>query len=459
MERSRHVPRWHHLLGLPFGRTERGLFALAGAAVAILLATALFPWGTPQHAVLAITVGVLFLWLSEFLPLHVTALFIPFLLVLFGGFSPAAVLGSFFDPIIALVLGGLAIALAMQKVGLDAFIGERLIHDGSTPRYVLLGLMGATALLSMWMANSAAAAIMLPIGLVILRENRLSIRSPYGKSVVLGIGYAATIGGLGTLVGSTPNILVAKYLNQQGISFGFVDWLSMGLPLMIALLLGAWAVLSLVFRAEIPRVSVQKSRRKMNRSQKLVLAVFLLTVLLWLTTDLHRIDIGIVSLVPLFLLSGLGLLDTQDFHRLDWPSLILIGGGIALGFGMHASGLDVTMAQVLGSSILGQPAILISLLVIGFGVLLTGFASNTAAAAVMIPFMIPVAAVTGLDPRVLAFLAGVGVSLDFVMPAGTPPTTMAYGTGYLKLRELLLAGFLVSAAGILIGALLFSLAW
>ncbi|MBI4182247.1 MAG: DASS family sodium-coupled anion symporter [Candidatus Aenigmarchaeota archaeon] len=459
MRPPRHAPRWHHLLGLPFGRKERALFALAGAGLALLLATALLPWGTPQHAVLAITIGILFLWLSEFLPLHVTALLIPFLLVAFGGFEPAAALAGFFDPIIALVLGGFAIALGMQKHGLDAWLGEKLVHDGSTPRHVLLGLMAATALLSMWMANSAAAAIMLPIGLVILRENKLLPGSRWGKGVVLGIGFAATIGGLGTLVGSTPNILVAKFLNQSGIAFGFLDWLVFGLPLMAALLLGAWAILSFLFRAEIARVRVEKADRKLTGKQQQVLGVFLLTVLLWLTADLHGVNIGIVSLVPLFLLYGLGLLDTKDFHALDWPSLILIGGGISLGFAMHASGLDAVMATALGSSILGQPAILISLLVIGFGVLLTGFASNTAAAAVMIPFMIPVAALTGLDPRTLAFLAGVGVSMDFVMPAGTPPTTMAYGTGYLKLRELLLAGLLVSAMGILVGAVFSALIW
>lgn len=455
-----HKTRIHELLNLKFNKIERGMFALLGVVLGIIISSASLPFGSQQQIVLAITISALFFWLSEFIPLHATALLIPFLLVVFGGFQATETFASFFDPVIVLVLGGFAIALAMRKHNVDEYIGQKLIHKGSRPSHVLFGLMAVTAILSMWMANSAAAAIMLPIGLVILKENKLHhFKSNFAKSVVLGIGYAATIGGLGTLVGSTPNILAAKFLNQNGIEFGFVDWLYYGLPVMAALLVAAWIVLSLMFRPEIKKVNIKSFEEKLSKKQKQVLLIFAVAVILWMTTGIHGIDIGTVSLVPLLLLYAFGLLKSDDFNKIDWPSLILIGGGISLGFAMHASGLDAAAANGLAGIISGQGALFAAFVIIGFGVLFTAFASNTAAAAVMIPFMIPVAAMTGFDPRTLAFLAAVGVSMDFVMPSGTPPTTMAYASGYVKLKQLIKAGIAISLIGIGIAGLLSVMIW
>jgi sodium-dependent dicarboxylate transporter 2/3/5 len=219
--------------------------------------------------------------------------------------------------------------------------------------------------------------------------------------------------------------------------------------MMICLIFSTFAILTLLFKPEIKTINFRETRKKLDSKQKKVLFVFSLTIVLWLTTELHKIDIGTISLVPVFLYA-LRLLNTEDFKKIDWPALILIGGGISLGFAMHASELDVKMAQLLSTFIMEQPSLVIAFVVITFGVALTAFASNTAAASVLIPLMIPLAVTTGLNPRTLALLAGIGVSLDFIMPSGTPPTTIAYSTGYVKLRELLIAGLLVSIAAILI---------
>jgi len=443
MPSVRHVRNW--------GLIERVIFVIIGVCFALFISSYLLGFGTQQQMVLAITMIALVFWLSEIVPLHVTALLIPFLLVIFAGFKPSEAFSPFFDSVVVLVLGGFVIALALSKYKVDEYIGHKLIHRGSRPRLVLLSLMFPTAFLSMWMANSAAAALMMPIGLVILKENKLLPgKSSFGKSMVLCIGFAATIGGLGTMVGSTPNVLTAKFLNQAGYQFGFLDWSYYGFPMMICLIFSTFAILTLLFKPEIKTINFRETRKKLDSKQKKVLFVFSLTIVLWLTTELHKIDIGTISLVPVFLLYALRLLNTEDFKKIDWPALILIGGGISLGFAMHASELDVKMAQLLSTFIMEQPSLVIAFVVITFGVALTAFASNTAAASVLIPLMIPLAVTTGLNPRTLALLAGIGVSLDFIMPSGTPPTTIAYSTGYVKLRELLIAGLLVSIAAILI---------
>jgi len=438
-----------------WGKREKLLFVIAGSILSIVVSSQFLGFGTPQQIVFSITITTLLLWLSEIVPLHVTALGIPFMLVIFGGFKPSEALAPFFDSVVILVLGGFVIALTMNKHGLDKHLGQKLFHNASNPRYALLGIMFATALISMWMANSATAALMMPIGIIILKENKLlSLKSSFAKSMVLGIGFAATIGGLGTLVGSTPNVLVSKFLTQSNYQFGFMEWSYYGIPMMIVLVFCSFLILTFLFKPEINKLSIKKSDSKMTKNQKKVLLIFALTIILWLTSGIHKINIGIISLVPIFLIYGFGLLNRDDFKKVDWPSLILIGGGISLGFAMHASTLDVTMANALGSGITGQSALVIALIIISFGVALTAFASNTAAASVLIPLMIPLGLATGIDPKTLALLAGIGVSLDFVMPSGTPPTTIAYASGYVRLKDLLKAGILVSIVAIIVCTLI-----
>jgi len=195
--------------------------------ISFLISSYVLPFGTPQHIVLSIIFVGMILWFSELIPLHVTALIIAFLLIVFGGFSPKDTFTPFFDPVIVLLLGGFVIAVGMQKHKLDEYMALKFLKKTShRPKIFLLSFMYLTAGLSMWISNTASTAILIPIGIVILAKNGLKpLKSNFGKATVLGIAFAATIGGIGTLVGSTPNVIAAKFLNEAGIEFGFIDWM------------------------------------------------------------------------------------------------------------------------------------------------------------------------------------------------------------------------------------------
>ncbi len=423
------------------------LFSLAVAA-----AFALNPFALPaaQSTVLWIMVFCGAMWFTEALPLHVTALLAPLLLVVFAGIGTTEAFAPFFDPVVVLLLGGFIMAVAMHKHGLDEKIAYAFINTvGHTPARFLLGIMLVAAFLSMWMTNTATTALLIPIAIVVLKANRMHpLKSSYAKSVVLGIAYAATIGGMGTLIGSTPNVIVAKFLGDHGITLSFVDWMYYALPLVVILIPIAWLLLQLVFPSEKKDLKVKKMSTKLNSKHKGVLAIFALTVGLWLTTQIHGYSSSLVAVVPIILLYLFGLLNTEDFSKAHWPALMLFGGGLALGSAIIASGLDLTMATAMNSVVLGQPLWIIFALIIFFSILLTLVASNTAAASVLVPVAIPLAAGLGVDLKIIALLAALGVSLDFVVPVGTPPSTIAYASGYIHVRDMAKAGIILALISI-----------
>ncbi len=420
--------------------------------ISISISSYVLPFGTPQHTVLSIIFIGMILWFSELIPLHVTALIVAFLLIVLGGFTPKDIFAPFFDPVIVLLLGGFVIALGMQKHKLDEYIALKLLGKTSnSPKIFLLVLMYLTAFLSMWISNTASTAILIPIGIVILSKNGLKpLKSSFGKSMILGIAFSATIGGIGTLVGSTPNVIAAKFLTENGIQFGFIEWMFHGLPFVLLFIPVAWFVLISIFKPDIKTLKTVKFDKSLSGKQKQVIVVFLITVVLWLTTSIHGIASSTISLIPIFLLYGARLLDTKDFSRIDWATLILIGGGLTLGLSMHAVGLDIMFANVMQTIIIGQPLFLALVIVASFAVILTLFASNTAAAAVMIPIMIPLAITLGLDVRSIVVIAAIGTSLDFIVPIGTPPSAIAYGSGYIRMKDMAKVGVVIAVLGILL---------
>ncbi len=429
--------------------------ALAALLFALIALAAPLAW--EPRVVLALTIAVAVLWISEALPLYVTGLLVPLTLALLLRTPAEAAFAPFFDPVIALLLGGFVLAEAIQSSGLDRLIAVKFVNRiGAQPWHVLLGLCAATALLSFWISNTAAALIMLPIGLSILRRNRCRpLRSNFGKAVVLSIAYGATIGGLGTVIGSTPNVMAVKFLADAGIQLTFADWLWFGLPLVAILVPATVAVLLLLFRPELPKLRLEQLTHTVTAPQKAVAAVFLLTIALWVTGPFHRIPDSVIALVPILLCFGTGLLKASRFLRLEWDMLIFLGGGLALGSAIQSSGLAALLASGLQAGLLGQPAFLAALAVAAIGILLTSLMSNTAASALSVPLMIPLAAALGLDVKWFTVLAAVAVSLDFMVPVGTPPDTAAFSTGYLRFRDMLLAGLAVSAVGALVAVALF----
>jgi len=444
-------------------------FLIAVFAVIVFLAVFFLPLGIEplQKVVLAVLFLAMILWFSELVPLHITAFIAAFLLIVVGGFfdktvfTPKTVFSPFFDPVIMLLLGGFVLALGLQKHGLDKLITFYLLKKvGHKPKNFLFGLMCLTAFLSFWMSNTAATAILLPIALVVLVSNGLKpLDSRFGKALVLGIAFAATIGGIGTVIGSPPNAMALSYLNAEGINFGFTDWLMYGLPLTILLLPIAWFVLIKFFPSEIHVIKSDFSFQPLNKNQKLVLLIFAVTVLMWLTTNLHGLHTSVVAMIPIILLYAFGLLETKDINKVNWSALILFGGGLTLGSAIQLVGLDLVFANLLFGYLLGHSLLLILVALAVFAIIFTLVASNTAAAAISIPLIIPLAKGLGIPVEIAVMIIAIGVSLDFIVPIGTPPSTIAYSSGYIKTSDMAKSGIVIALAGVILLTLLAFFVW
>ena len=428
------------------------------ALLAFLAAYWSWPQAEPNQAVVAATlVTVVILWVSEVIPLFVSALIGSFLLLAIGDFSAETVFQPYFDPVIVLFFGGFILAQGMQKYRLDYRIAHEILKRmGDRPLVFVLGLMLVTAFLSMWMSNTASAAIMIPISIIVLKENGLlHEHSRFARGVVLAVAYAATIGGIGSLVGSPPNAIAAKYLLESNVTLDFVEWMLKALPFVVLALLFTWLLLSLFNKPEIDRIRFTYHERKLDRSQKLIFIIFLITVTGWLTTKFTGLSAATVALVPVIGLFALRLLDVGDLAKISWPTLLLFGGGLSLGSAVNEVGIDSWLAGLVQDSITGIPLFAVLLMLVFFGIGVTMVASNTASAAILIPLMLPLADDLGLDLKSMAMLIAIGVSLDFMMPVGTPPSAIAYSTGVVNVRQMIKNGFLVNLGTGLILVLLY----
>jgi sodium-dependent dicarboxylate transporter 2/3/5 len=241
----------------PGGNSRWWVFLLA--VLAFIAVYRSWPQADHNQAVVAATlVAVVILWVSEVIPLFVSAL---------GDFSARHVFQPYFDPVIVLFFGGFILAQGMQKYRIDYRIAHEILKRvGDRPLVFVLGLMLVTAFLSMWMSNTASAAIMIPISIVVLKENRMfHDHSRFARGVVLAVAYAATIGGIGSLVGSPPNAIAAKFLGEKGISLDFTEWMLKALPFVLLALLFTWLLLSLFNRPEIDRIRFTYHERKLDR--------------------------------------------------------------------------------------------------------------------------------------------------------------------------------------------------
>ncbi|MEM4735835.1 MAG: DASS family sodium-coupled anion symporter [Candidatus Thorarchaeota archaeon] len=422
-----------------------------------------------------VLVFVAILWFTEGVPLVATSLLIPVLVVLLGIGNPTSTLASYFDPAVVLILGGFMIARAIDKYELDRRLALLILAKGASsgPRLVLV-VMCVGAFLSMWMSNTAAAAIMIPIALALISKIKTQdVRERYGKAIILGAAYSATLGGIGTLVGSPPNPLAAAYAKSfLGIEISFVSWLPFGLPVMIIMILFAWRWLIIRFRLptdiaeirELKTASEEEYRRlgPMTLQERVVTLVFSAVMLLWLTERLpdflvslvgwsgHGISSSIVALMGGFVLLSIGYLDEKDMSSgINWSSLLILGSGIALGEVMFTTGLSTQIAeQMQGLGVLPAPLVVI---IIGtVAVLVTMIASNTGAAVILIPVAIPLATSLGIDPLLVVMTIAICVSMDFALPTGTPPSTIAYSTGHVKLREMISTGLVIDLIAILV---------
>jgi len=448
---------------LPLGALSRSLGCVAISALIYYLA----PAPDPLRAGLAIFVLIGGLWMTQAIHLSATALLVPLLAVMLGLMGVREALSSFAHPIIFLFLGGFALAAALQRHGLDRALamGVLRLARGNRMRSVLL-LFGLSAFLSMWISNTACAAMMLPLALGLLSEES-DTEPPIGlreKSfVLLGLAYSASIGGIGTLVGSPPNAIAAA---QAGI--GFAQWLVIGLPLVLLMLPLMIGVLYAVLRPKLQgRIALKQASLAWTREQRITMVVFGVTAACWVAgAPLGRLlgiegDIdSVVALAAVIALVASGTLEWPEFEkRTPFGVLMLFGGGLALSQVMATSGASRFLADQLLALLQGAPLPLVLLGVVAFVIFMTELVSNTASAALLVPIFIGVASALGLPPQLLAAAIAVAASCAFMLPVATPPNAIVFATGEITQGTMMRCGLLLNMVSIAVITVVVTWVW
>jgi sodium-dependent dicarboxylate transporter 2/3/5 len=434
---------------------------LAGPALFGLLLAVPTPDGFSPAAwqVAALTLWMGTWWLTEALPLPVTAL-LPLLVLPLLGMAPlATVAAQFSHPVVWLFFGGFALGLAIERHGLhQRLVAAVLRVSGQGPRAALGGVMLATAALSMWINNTSAALAMLPAGRALMaRWPQDDDGAPrFARAVLLAIAYAATLGGLGTLVGTAPNAFLAAFLQDRyQIEIGFARWMLIGVPVGGVLLLASWRLLVAQHRlpADGPRLGVTAAHKPWAAGEQRLAVVFAAVVAAWLLRPLapwawaERLGdsgVAVAAALALFLLpSGDGdrraLLDWSDLQRLPWGVLVMFGGGLALAEAVSSSGLAPALGGLLAPLTDGPPWLILAAVVASI-ILISEFASNVAVAAAFLPVVGALAAAGGGDVVALAIPAGLAASCAFMLPVGTPPNALAFSEGVLRVPDMARAG-------------------
>ena len=418
-------------------------------------------------------------WMSNLIPLGVTAL-LPMVLLPIAGIIDAKTVGALYGhPIIFLFLGGFALGLAIEKWNLHRRIALNiLLRSGDSAAKILLGAMLATALLSMWISNTATTVMMLPIGLSLHQligekiEDKKAAKG-FGIALMLGIAYAANIGGMATLIGTPPNLVFASLsssaLNRE---VPFADWMLFALPLSALLFILVWYLLAKVFypskEVKIGKIEglLKTELKKMGRagSAELRVAFILLSMaVLWIfRTQLSRLPglsglsdtiIAIAGMLALFLIpsqkKGEALLREKDLGKLPWNIILLFGGGLSMAKALEITQVVQNIAELVMQSN-WQSLFVISLLICAFAVFLTEVMSNVALVSVFIPVAFIIAQELGFDAWALAIPLTLGASCAFMFPVATPPNAIVYSSGLLKTKEMAKAGLIFNFLSILI---------
>lgn len=422
------------------------------ALVSSLALYHLLPLDQPLRAGIVIFLVAGILWLTEAVHLSFTALLIPVLAVLLDVMPVKQAFADFANPIIFLFLGGFALASALARHGIDRSIGAAVLKvAGTHPVRAIYLLFAATAFLSMWISNTATAAMMLPVALGIASR----FDDPQHRTnlfLLLGTAYSASIGGIATLVGSPPNAIAASH--QQ---LSFQQWMAFGMP--VTLMLMPTMVLLLQFllkpslvlkpvASEIGTATAESTNTSI-RQRQLTLAIFALVVLGWIFSAPLSAVLGIakdldswIAIAGIVLLGTCGVISWRDVEeKTNWGILLLFGGGMTLSSILDSTGTSAYIANHLKLALEQAPTLVALLIITAFVVFLTEMVSNTASAALLIPLLVPVAGYFGVSAPAIAVLVAIAASCAFMLPVATPPNAIVYGTGLVPQRAMMRCGF------------------
>ncbi|PKD17581.1 anion transporter [Salegentibacter salinarum] len=459
----------------------RTLILIAGPLLFLILQIIGAPQSMPPAAfdIFCITIWMALWWVTEVIPISVTALIPIVMFPLTGALDIETTTAAFGHKYVFLYLGGFVLAVAIEKWDLHRRIALNIINlIGSKIKFIILGFMIATAFLSMWISNTATSVMMLPIGTAIisqLKNNPFSNENEpavFGKALMLAIAYSASIGGIATLIGTPPNLVFAGIVEElYGIEISFLKWAFLGIPISILLIFICWKYLTVVAfnfdKAEFPGgkaeiTTLLKSLGKISKQEKRVLIIFACTAFFWITRSfliqpfLPFIDdtiIAIIAAIALFIVpSGKEtkpLLNWEEAVKIPWGIILLFGGGMALAKGFSDTGLAVWIGEQL-TYLQNLPLFLLILILVAAVNFLTEVTSNLATTAMLLPILAPMALAMGLHPYLLLISATLAASCAFMLPVATPPNAVVFGSGYLKIPDMIKTGLWMNLVSILL---------
>ncbi|MDY9923654.1 DASS family sodium-coupled anion symporter [Methanobacterium sp.] len=414
----------------------------------------------PGHAAIALLVFAVIMWATEAVHLAVTSLIILFVQPIIGveSFNDAVI--GFANPIIFLMIGGFIIAEAIRKSGLATRLTYSMLNKfGTSPDRSLFVAVFSTGILSAWIENVVAFAMLLPIVKEIIPlmgvDDPEKGKSNFAKAMVLGASYGSLAGGFGTEIGTAPNLMAAAYTNIP-----FASWMIFGFPLAIAMMLIIWKLLGRMFKPEVTGIvggtetitNKLESLGPMTKVEKISLAILLFTIGLWVTTGLTGLNSYSIALIGAVLFFIFKVLDWKDAQNgVDWGLIVFFGGALSLGAALLNTGAANWLISDIVSMLGSDPStLLITVVLMIIAVCITQVMSNIALSAILVPLSVTLAAAQGQPIGTYAVPVAIACSLSFMLPMADPTVAMAYGTGYVKIKEILKAGVPLVIIGIII---------
>ena len=450
----------------------------------LVIAVTLFLWLVPidffgveglnvvQQRMIAIFAFAALMWMFEIIPAWTTSVVIIVLMLLtisnkgFGLFlnnvndgsvfiDYTAVMAAFANPIIMLFLGGFVLAIAATKVGLDVQLAKILLKPfGTNPKTVMLGILCVVAIFSMFMSNTATAAMMLAFLTPVLKSLPADGKGRIG--LALAIPVAANIGGIGTPIGTPPNAIALGYLNDMGMGVTFMDWMLRMVPFVIVMILIAWGLLLVLFPFKAKKIELKiEGGAKPGHHTIVVYVTFALTILLWITEQWTGINSNIVALIPFAVFSATGVIDKKDLSEIEWSVLWMVAGGLALGVGLMKTGLASTLVNAIPFSSMSPFLVMVAAGVIGY--LISNFLSHSSAANLLCPIIAVIGSALSVELEpfggVRSLLIGLAISTSVAMllPISTPPNAIASSTGLVETKDMLKVGVVMGVVGLVLG--------